>query len=292
MAPNAGLPSVPALLIAIGLLLQQAVVFRTTTIVVPVHATVVGSDGRLLSHLQRGDFTVYEGAEVRPIASFSAEGGPLAVVAMWDGSAALKRNRPQSLQSAYALVAALWKDDRAQFGAFDSHEVFVNPTVTSDQSTLRRIIDEEFWLSSGPLHIPLWRAISSAVEQVSKREGRRAVVILTAGKATDETELSREVVRRIHASNVLLYAVGLKSSGLTRQIRQLAVDSGGGYADLSDDADLPSEFGRIVSELHHQYTLGVIPEDEGGELRSLEVRVKVPGATVRARRVYVAGEIR
>jgi Ca-activated chloride channel homolog len=71
-------------------------------------------------------------------------------------------------------------------------------------------------------------------------------------------------------------------------LSKLAALSGGGYFELTSTDNLPATFGRVADELHHQYALGFEPEKLDGKSHKLEVRVRKPGMTVRARRSYVA----
>ena len=71
-------------------------------------------------------------------------------------------------------------------------------------------------------------------------------------------------------------------------LRSLAEISGGGYFALRKSADLKATFARVADELHHQYLLAFVAPQRDGALHHLEVRVRRAGATVRARRGYVA----
>ena len=71
-------------------------------------------------------------------------------------------------------------------------------------------------------------------------------------------------------------------------LRELAIESGGGYFELRDAEHLGSTFARVADELHQQYLLGFAPAALDGKVHTLEVRVKDVGMTVRARRSYLA----
>jgi hypothetical protein len=65
---------------------------------------------------------------------------------------------------------------------------------------------------------------------------------------------------------------------------------GGGYFELTAAKDLAETFKREADELHHQYALGFAPATPDGEIPALQVRVGETGATVRARRSYLASK--
>jgi VWFA-related protein len=79
-----------------------------------------------------------------------------------------------------------------------------------------------------------------------------------------------------------------RETGPDPDLRELAVAGGGGYFELRSTDDLTSTFERVARELHSQYLLGFAAPELDGELHALEVRVKRPDLTVRARRTYLA----
>ncbi len=68
----------------------------------------------------------------------------------------------------------------------------------------------------------------------------------------------------------------------------LAEDNGGGYFELHGTDGLALTFARVAAELHHQYLLAFTPAALDGATHAIEVRVKQPDMTVRARKTYVA----
>ena len=71
-------------------------------------------------------------------------------------------------------------------------------------------------------------------------------------------------------------------------LAKIAGETGGGYFELSNTDDLAATFARVADELHRQYLLGFAPAKLDGKSHKLEVKLKHPGMTARARRSYVA----
>jgi len=69
---------------------------------------------------------------------------------------------------------------------------------------------------------------------------------------------------------------------------KIAAATGGGYFELTSTDDLGKTFTRVADELHHQYVLGFTPAALDGKMHKVDVRVAASGATVRARRSYLA----
>ena len=74
----------------------------------------------------------------------------------------------------------------------------------------------------------------------------------------------------------------------SRDLRKISDETGGGYFELLKTADLSPTFTRVAQELRSQYLIGFAPAALDGKVHKLDVKVKKPGMTVRARRSYLA----
>jgi VWFA-related protein len=84
------------------------------------------------------------------------------------------------------------------------------------------------------------------------------------------------------------YGSGVDRSKPDPGLAKLAGETGGGYFELTDTADLDSTFKRVAEELHHQYLLGFSPAALDGKPHRLDVHTSDAAMTVRARKSYVA----
>jgi VWFA-related protein len=156
-------------------------------------------------------------------------------------------------------------------------------------------------------------------------EGRRVVLVFTDGADNPgngrSTNISLgDLMKRAREEDVMVYAVGLSGrvamGGMGRRgghggwgryppppgggqgtsrvqkpdegLAKLAAESGGGYFELESTDDLGASFARVADELHHQYAMGFSPEKLDGKTHKLDVKVKKPGMSARARKSYVA----
>jgi VWFA-related protein len=71
-------------------------------------------------------------------------------------------------------------------------------------------------------------------------------------------------------------------------LAELASMGGGGYFELRGTDNLTTTFKRIAEELHHQYLLAFTAEALDGKTHTLDVHLRQPGLTARARKSYVA----
>lgn len=271
---------------------QQAV-FRSATTTVAVYATVTDAEGRLVPDLREEHFEVYDNGALQPLTLFKSDVQPITVVAMLDTSGSMTLNLDFLKIAAERFVLRLLPDDKARVGSF-SDKIRVMAQFTSDRDELIRYLHNDIQFGNPTF---LWDAIDVSMSALAGQTGRRVVLVFTDGE--DERSQANDfddVMERAQREGYMVYAIGLEGRVLGRRtrpdrnLRRLAASTGGGYFELRDTADLNSTFTRVADELHRQYVLGFSPETLDGQVHKLDVRVKVPGMTVRARQSYLASE--
>lgn len=364
--------------------------YRTGTHTVPIYATVLDAEGRLVPDLTRDDFEVFDNGRQQPLTLFVNDVQPITVVMMLDRSGSMQPNFGLVEEAAAEFVQRLAPDDRARIGSF-SERIQIDPaTFTSDRDTLLGIIRYDLQ-QVGPT--PLWNASVAAMTALSGQPGRRVVLIFTDGRDAPLTSRPNvtfaEARRRAEAEDVMVYAIGLvnecpptpmpahvsveptaraayasavaasfddaqargggqrgggqgrggggrgpggrggagrggfgrpgglpvplpfpgrgfpprqprvweprhapetgcTSSRPDPDLRALADVGGGGYFELRQVDDLRATFARVAHELHQQYLLAFVAAVHDGALHRVEVRVRRPGLTARARKNYQA----
>jgi len=71
-------------------------------------------------------------------------------------------------------------------------------------------------------------------------------------------------------------------------LRSLAENTGGGYFGVDLQHSFANTFAQIADELHRQYWIGFKPSKLDGKTHEIEVKLKRPDLTARARKTYVA----
>ena len=299
----------------------QEPVFRAGTRTVPVYATVTDAEGRLVPDLGRDDFEIYDNGKPQTISIFASDIQQIMVVMMLDRSGSMVDNFRRVQEAAEQFVTRLLPADKARIGSF-SYRIQVDPrTFTNDRDELLRILYRELQ-EPGPT--PLWNAVSVGMTALTRQEGRRVVLVFTDGADRPGNDRSTnislgELMKRAREEDVMVYGVGLMGRAPAGGMRgrgggwggygpppgggrpsasrlqkpdeglaKLAGESGGGYFELESTDDLGATFARVADELHRQYAMGFSPEKLDGKTHKLEVRVKKPGMTARARKSYVA----
>jgi Ca-activated chloride channel family protein len=298
-----------ALTLTIGLLASIAAapgqqgVFRSGTEMVPIYATVKDATGRLVPDLVQEDFVVLDNGREQPLAVFSNDIMPFSVVVMLDRSGSMFQHQHAIRDAATAFVRQLRPQDQARIGSFGNYvgnRIVIAPLrFTPDHDTLIETLRVPIGTGGNS---PVWMAVDQSIAALHDLDGRRVVLLFSDGHDQPARSLMpvdlRQISTRLRDTEVMLYAVGFTEvqtgGGRTRVtpphdgLRQLADESGGGYFEVRDPATLPAVFSRVAEELHRQYWLGFAATANDGRVHRIEVRVRRPGLTVRARQSYVA----
>jgi len=266
---------------------QQAV-FRTSVDLVPVFATVTAKDGSFAAGVSKNDFVVLDNGKAQEIVSFAEEPQAISVSVILDTSSSMASALPRVFAAAGVFVDNLGVDDRAMIGSL----LYQGPTLTSDKARLRSSMD----LLPRDQGSPVWMALDRALTTLRPETNRRVIVIYTDGRNEDlrmfrALKVTETSVRaRVEAEGVMVYAIGFEGIPLTGGLRTIARRSGGRATELGRADDLAAALAAIADELHHQYLLGFTPAVFDGKTHKIEVRVRRPELTVRAREVYVASK--
>jgi len=275
---------------------QQEPVFRGGVQTVPIYATVLDRSGRLVPDLTRDDFEILDDGKPQAITFFQAEVQPISVVVPIDTSGSMTLVLDLVKNAAEAFVLRLLPHDRARIGAFDD-KVKLSEEFTSNRDDLVRYLRTEMQFGNGTR---LWDALDLSIAALANETSRKVVLVLSDGDDTASRIGDDAILARAQDLDVMVYAIGMRNryrggpngamveSRPDRGLRKLTEQTGGGYFELTRTTELNSTFTRIADELHRQYVMGFSPTLLDGKVHKLEIRVKVPGMTARARRSYVA----
>lgn len=272
---------------------QQQPLFKASVKTVPIYATVVDTSGRLVPDLTQEDFTVLDNGKPVELTLFSNEPQPFTVVVMLDTSASMTNNLKLLNRAAEQFILRLLPEDRAQVGAFND-KIQLSGTFTSDRDDLIAALDELQFGNPTRLN----DAVATSLDALQDVDGRRVILLFSDGEDTSSRVRFKTVLERARDEEVMVYAIGLESeyfNGVriertrpTRDLRRIAEETGGGYFELEETDALASTFTRVAQELRSQYLLGFAPAALDNKVHKLEVKVNRPGASVRARRSYLA----
>jgi Ca-activated chloride channel family protein len=269
-------------------------VFRTGAELVPTAVTVRDGAGRLVTSLDRGDFTISEAGTEQPITQFSRERVPLNLALVLDVSDSMRGPRMDDARLALTtfLQDLLKPEDEAALLVFN-HATRVLSNWTTDREPLLAALAEV--KPTGGTAI--YDAIDTALPLFTNRRHPRAAIVLVsdgADTASDTTVI--ELKQRLGRGDIFLYGVAVdtpnarSSQRINPQVfRELSAQSGGYAEVVASTAEIGPATSRIAEELNAQYMVGYTPTTPGnGRYRSIRVSAgKAREFNVRARRGVV-----
>jgi Ca-activated chloride channel homolog len=281
----------------------DAPAFRSAVNLVSVSAVVKDRNGRPVRNLTRGDFTVLENGQPRPIVDFSyADSGPVSFGVLIDqsGSMAVSRNLDAAREVVRHLLA--WFDptgDEVALFAFDRDLTEVQ-AFTSDASAVVEALPrlQAFGTTA------LYDAVASTARALETRANqRRVLIVITDGLDTASTLTAPEVSAIASSIDVPVYVVAVMSpinhpeTGIAPQrqagepvatnLANLAYWTGGDLLVATTPAETSQAARRLVVDLRHQYLLAFESSTEAGWHR-VAVRTRQRGLQVRSRTGYIA----
>jgi len=287
--------------------------YRAGAHLVSIFATVTDREHRLVTDLNKDDFTVYDNGKRQPLSVFSNDSQPITIVVMLDRSGSMADRFDLVERATTQFIGKLSGADRARIGDFSDRIVIQPGEFTSDHETLLDIVKHDLQdIGSSPV----WAAVDRSVAALRREPGRRVVLLFTdghdsPGRGQYQQSLS-DVTHRAQSADVMVYTIGLTVpdeslflTGIPRihgrpttrpqkmlkpdgGLKKLADATGGGYFELEWTSNLTATFTRVAEELHRQYWLGFAPAKLDGKVHKLEVKVKRGGVAVRARPSYIA----
>jgi len=277
--------------------------FRSTVDVVTIQASVRDRRGRVVSGLTTTDFEVRDNGEVRPILSIRSDRQSpisLAIVVDMSGSMGNERKIGMARQAYSSLLSQLRQgEDEVAVFTFDAtlHE---RRDFTRDVATLSDALAdfEPFGTTS------LYDATAATARRLAARSGaHKAIIVLTDGIDTSSAMTARDVSALASSIDVPVFVVAtvpsldqrLMLEAAERQtpsdgadLRDLAEWTGGRFVFASTLVETVVAPSSLIDELRQQYVLA-IEAASAREWRRLDVRVRRPSTTVKARSGYFAG---
>jgi Ca-activated chloride channel family protein len=271
----------------------QQPTFKAGTRLVSMFATVTDAQGRLVPNLVKEDFEILDNDKAQPIVFFQDEIQPITVVVMLDTSGSMTASISLLKKAAEQFLLRLLPADKGRVGAFND-KIDLNSRFTNDRDELISAA-KDLDYGNGTR---LWDAVALALDELQGKDGRRVILVFTDGDDTSSRVRMGTVMDRARADDVMVYAIGLESRYFNGQqqvrtrpdsgLKKIAEETGGGYFELKNSADLAPTFTRVAQELHSQYVLGFSPTQLDGRVHKLMLKLKQPGMMARARRSYLA----
>jgi Ca-activated chloride channel family protein len=285
-----------AALAAAFLAAQEAPTIRVNVSLVHAIATVRDTAGALVGTLHKEDFEVLDNGAKQEVAVFSRQTDqPLSVALLVDTSGSTAKELKYEVDSAarflHALLAEGNPEDRVALYSF-SYDI-QQGEFTRNYAALER----QLRLLHGDTGTSLYDALYYAGQALERREGRKAMIVVTDGGDTTSTRDLKAALKQAQMADAVIYAIVVlpitndagRNTGGEHALEFMAQGTGGRTFYPEGSAQLDKTLADVVTELRTQYLLAFYPRNvplNKNPFHSLEVRVKSPGLRVSARNGY------
>ncbi|HEV2400717.1 MAG TPA: VWA domain-containing protein [Candidatus Sulfotelmatobacter sp.] len=275
---------------------QGRFVFKKQVQEVVLHATVVDESGRLVTGLDRSDFSVFQNGQRETVTSFRREDIPVALGIVVDNSGSMRDKRAKVNQAVLNLIRASNPQDQVFVVNF-SQTPYLDQDFTSDENLLQAALHQVSSRGSTALYDAV--VASNVHLRNNPVLDKKVLLVITDGQDNMSRETLQDAMRKLQSSKgATLYAIGLTDQGMNRQARealQRLATTTGGVAFFPKSLDEVDEITReIAHDIRSQYTLTYNPGPNiGTGYQRIEVDAKGPGKarlSVRTRNGYFPGE--
>lgn len=276
--------------------------FRSALDVVTINASVRDRRGKLVTGLTPEDFEIRDNGQLRRVLSLRSDReSPITLAILVDMSGSMRLSGKVAMaRQAYDSVLGQLRQDRDEVALFTFDEALHERRgFTRDLKSLNDGLAEFEPFGS----TSLYDATAATARKLAERTGsNKAIVVLTDGADTSSRMSAGEVSGIAASIDVPVYVVATVPASEQIQIGQRMTAQTSDTADLRDLASwtggefvFASSLGQtvmaaaaLIADLRHQYLLGIEAANDR-EWRRIDVKVRRPAITVKARAGYYGG---
>lgn len=278
------------LLVPTGVLYAQAPqAFEAGVREVSWRFVAVGENGDPVEDLAADEIEVREDGESQEVVGLEYGASGLSVALLIDSSESMLYRMDDARSAARTFLSYLEPDDEVLGIDFDSRVRVLDGSFGDRKQLADSLAEVE---ADGATL--LYDALAEAADRLSRRQGRRAIVLLSDGEDGSFDGGSRatfdEVVEKVRRAEIEVHTVGVGLAVNKFELRDLASETGGTHTFVEESAALSRIYRRIPHDLTEGYTVTYRSSHPGsdGAFRPVEIRVLRPGVSVRARSGYYA----
>jgi VWFA-related protein len=243
---------------------------------------LVTDNGQPVRGLGPADFEIRDNGVVQQIDLVSFDQVPLNAVLALDMSDSVAGERLDRLRAAgNAVLAGLKLADQSALVTF-SHVVQLGAKLTHDVGSVRAALSR----AAGTGNTALFDGTYAGITVGGTEAGRALLIVFSDGLDTSSWLTADKVLDAARRSDVIVYAVSVRSPTKPDFLRDLTSVTSGRLFEVEKTESLEAVFVGILEEFRHRYLVSYTPRGVSPEgWHKLDVRVKRK-AVVRARPGY------
>jgi len=261
---------------------RRSSAIRVDVNLVLVPLTVTDPMNRLVTGLEKENFSIYDNNQGQVIKTFSTEDAPVTIGIVFDLSGSMTSKFPRARKALNEFMRTCNpQDEFFVIGFNDRPAVIVDYTSDIDDVEARMIMVKP------ENRTALIDAVYLGVNKLkSAKYERKALLIISDGGDNRSRYSEAELRRVVRESDVQIYSIGIFDAyapTIEEQtgpilLTDISEMTGGRLFRISDMGDMGDIATRISAELRNEYVIGYRPSDErkDGNWRKLKVRLLPP----------------
>ncbi len=253
--------------------------------------------GRLISNLNKDDFTIFEDGVRQTVSYFSQERLPLSIVLLVDRAGCINAFNEQIRAATVKAFGDLKAEDEVAIMTFSNKVALAQPFTRDRQLIADKIMaverqshSEQHYFNAG-----IYEA-ASYMSKAANPEGRRAIIVLTSLEASidfsrisEKKALETLLESGAIVSGVLVKTVAgrieqgirgkptsiLRHVGLRAGSLKMFVEETGGELINAEPAKMEDTLTNMVSHLAESYSLAYLPTNSARDGKRRRIRVQL-----------------
>lgn len=262
---------------------QAGPVFKAESRLVVLHVSVRDRSGRYVTGLTKDAFTVIDDGQPQAVEMFSADDVPATVGLLVDNSSSMAPSRERVIAASVAFAGSSHPRDEVFVLTINEHVREAWPPTIIAESPPHVFAAAITSAITARGMTAIYDGILDGLRRVQRGAHTRQVLILVSDGGDNASRARVEdVMREAHASDAVIYTVGLidtlMADGNPRLLRRLARGTGGESFQPRRTDDVPRAFESIARDIRSAYTLAYAPTQgtasAAGRRRTVRVYVR------------------
>jgi Ca-activated chloride channel family protein len=272
----------PASLVAAASLKTREKPMKVGVELVLVPVTITDPLNRLVTGLDRENFSILEGNEAQEIKNFSSEDAPVSIGVIFDVSGSMSSKIEKSREAVKEFFKTANPQDEFFMIAFADKPEEISDFTQSVEDIQGKLV---FTVPKG--RTALLDAIYLGVNKMNQAKyPKRALLIISDGGDNHSRYTENEIKSLVKEADVMIYAVGIYDHYFASDeerlgpalLSDIAELTGGRSFTIDNPNDLADVATKIGIELRNQYVIGYRPKNpiHNGKWRKIKVKLNPP----------------
>jgi Ca-activated chloride channel homolog len=247
-----------------------------------VNVTVTDDWNRIVTGLDKENFSVLEGSEVQVVRHFSSEDAPISLGVIFDMSGSMSDKIMKAREAVIEFFKTANPQDEFFMITFNDR-----PQMRADFTKSVEDIQGKLVYTVPQGSTAMLDAIYMGVSKMKDaRNSKKALLIISDGGDNHSRYTENEIKSMVKEADVQIYSIGIFSAAPTQQeeiagpalLTEISQVTGGRMFTINNPNELADVATKIGIELRNQYVLGYRPNNKlkDGHWRKIKVKINPP----------------